>query len=426
MGFLKFSGRRGRFRLSRFCVVGVLVFGLFYMTFRYASSRVQKTHPLLLLASGSCGSKRRYPHRLVDDLPLNQFDLCCPNPVPLPLAYSTTQSAPNFSAILSKHPDVCQGSWIPRGCIPQQKIAVLVPYRDRGLHLRLLLFRLHDVLAHQRVAYSIYVIEQAGDTPFNRGLLLNIGMRESLLRDPTISCFIFHDVDLLPEDSNNLYLCDGNLRHMASGIDEARFHSPFENYAGGVTALSRTNAILINGFPNRYWGWGNEDDELSARAFMHNLMLTRCPEYIGRYKAVRHLKAARGSGHYGTFLAYRGFTNDGLNYLGNDSYKILYDSSAIHESVRFQNESTLTNFLSFPVGQCALGTIAHHLNLSNEQQLRSAGLSGIDAVQLEQATRYVLYTHITVDVSALHKTTIKPLHETRESVWWFLNFYGWL
>ena len=40
---------------------------------------------------------------------------------------------------------------------------------------------------------------QGGEAPFNRATLLNIGFLESS-RDGDYTCFIFHDVDLIPED----------------------------------------------------------------------------------------------------------------------------------------------------------------------------------------------------------------------------------
>lgn len=45
----------------------------------------------------------------------------------------------------------------------------------------------------------------------------------------------------------------------------------YYNYAGGVIAMNPENFIRLNGFSNSYWGWGNEDDDLSARYWMHLL-----------------------------------------------------------------------------------------------------------------------------------------------------------
>jgi hypothetical protein len=41
---------------------------------------------------------------------------------------------------------------------------------------------------------------QTSDEKFNRGLLMNIGFLEALNLDAGYDCFVFHDVDLLPED----------------------------------------------------------------------------------------------------------------------------------------------------------------------------------------------------------------------------------
>lgn len=63
---------------------------------------------------------------------------------------------------------------------------------------------------------------QAGQEKFNRGRLLNIGAVEALKED-NFDCFVFHDVDLLPENDKNLYYCDDQVRHLASAIDETRY-----------------------------------------------------------------------------------------------------------------------------------------------------------------------------------------------------------
>ena len=47
-------------------------------------------------------------------------------------------------------------------------------------------------------------------------MLFNVGYSEAM-RDRDWDCFIFHDVDLLPEDDRNLYTCPERPRHMSVG-----------------------------------------------------------------------------------------------------------------------------------------------------------------------------------------------------------------
>ena len=49
-------------------------------------------------------------------------------------------------------------------------------------------------------------------------MLMNIGFKEAgKLYDN--QCYIFHDVDLLPEDDRNLYSCPNQPRHMSAAVD---------------------------------------------------------------------------------------------------------------------------------------------------------------------------------------------------------------
>ena len=48
---------------------------------------------------------------------------------------------------------------------------------------------------------------------------MNIGFLEAL-KQYDYECFIFHDVDLIPEDDRNLYTCPEQPRHMSVAIDK--------------------------------------------------------------------------------------------------------------------------------------------------------------------------------------------------------------
>lgn len=61
---------------------------------------------------------------------------------------------------------------------------------------------------------------QAGHGTFNRAKLLNVGVREAL-RDEEWDCLFLHDVDLLPENDHNLYVCDPRgPRHVAVAMNK--------------------------------------------------------------------------------------------------------------------------------------------------------------------------------------------------------------
>ena len=70
----------------------------------------------------------------------------------------------------------------------------------------------------QNLTYQIFIIEPKENLEFNRGLLLNIGYLEAL-KEMNFDCFVFHDVDMLPENPKNIYVCDKqNPTQMAISI----------------------------------------------------------------------------------------------------------------------------------------------------------------------------------------------------------------
>ena len=136
------------------------------------------------------------------------------------------------------------------------------------------------------------IIFQANDTYFNRGLLFNIGYDiASNLTNAFWECYIFHDVDLLPEDDRNLYTCPYQPRHMSVAINTFNYKLPYKDLFGGVSAMTTNQFIEVNGFSNRFWGWGGEDDDLRRRIKAKGLELTRYSPEIARYVMIKHQKA---------------------------------------------------------------------------------------------------------------------------------------
>ena len=152
------------------------------------------------------------------------------------------------------------GYWKPEGCSSNFKVAIIIPYRDRLPHLSLCLFYLHTIMQRQMHEYRIFVIEPTSlmRQNFNKGRVMNAGFLEALRIDKSIDCFIFHDVDLVPEDDRISYSCPFTPRHLSVAIDKFNYTLPYDYLVGGVFAIKTTHYRYINGYSNIYWGWGGE------------------------------------------------------------------------------------------------------------------------------------------------------------------------
>ncbi|XP_013412948.1 beta-1,4-N-acetylgalactosaminyltransferase bre-4-like [Lingula anatina] len=119
-------------------------------------------------------------------------------------------------------------------------------------------------------------------------MLMNIGFVESS-KLGNYSCFIFHDVDLIAENELNIYRCAEKPRHMSVLIDKYNYKALYQYIFGGVIALTKEHMHHVNGFSNVYFGWGGEDDDMSARIRDKNGPgYSSVPGEIGRYKMIKH------------------------------------------------------------------------------------------------------------------------------------------
>ncbi|XP_046639137.1 beta-1,4-galactosyltransferase 4-like [Daphnia pulicaria] len=294
----------------RILVLGVpLVAVLCYFYFFLYASNYSCIHPWFIVSDRKNNQSYSYPW--TDANCGWQITPPCPNMIPSQLVEWRNLSLETTIAILKEDEDAVQlkmtksgikvgGKYKPVECQSQHKVAVVVPVRNRTDHLTVFLRYMHPFLQRQQLNYIIIVVEQSEKSPFNRGMLMNIGFKEAQLLQENFQCFIFHDVDLLPEYDGNPYTCpeDGKPRQMAFSVDSWNYKPTSANHFGGVTALSTNDFQSVNGFSNSFWGWGGEDDQLYQRVKSQNLNVTRAFDeqpsliHLARYKTLSHKKAS--------------------------------------------------------------------------------------------------------------------------------------
>lgn len=152
------------------------------------------------------------------------------------------------------------------------KLGIIVPYRNRPEQLDAFKSRIINYLHDKNIDYEIIIVSQDNGKLFNRGMLLNIGFKIS----QKLRCdyVVFHDVDMLPVDVDYSY-SDIPL-HLATKFikkDGTLEKLSFDEYFGGVTLFPSELFKKINGYSNKYWGWGFEDDDLLLRCKYNNIPL---------------------------------------------------------------------------------------------------------------------------------------------------------
>jgi hypothetical protein len=163
---------------------------------------------------------------------------------------------------------------VPKKNLPiirrSKKIAIIVPFRGEDRKEQLNRFIEYMGSFMNGIDHKIFIIEQSDDgRKFNRGKLLNIGFIYA--KEQGYNQFIFHDVDLLPSEELKPYY--SQLSDSPIHIAKVWKRYSYKNYFGGVVSFSAKTFMKINGFPNNFWGWGGEDDELYKRIEEANISI---------------------------------------------------------------------------------------------------------------------------------------------------------
>ncbi|EOB08896.1 Beta-1,4-galactosyltransferase 2, partial [Anas platyrhynchos] len=317
--------------LLHFVIIMILYFDVYaqHLDFfsRFNARNASRTHPFsnssrpnsTAPSYGPAGAEPPSPsakpstNRSVTEKPLQPCQETPPGLVGrLLIEFSSPMS---MERVQRENPDVRQGGkYTPPDCLPRQKVAILIPFRHREHHLKYWLHYLHPILRRQKASLSSVATRPApqyGEDTFNRAKLLNVGFLEALKDDEEYDCFIFSDVDLIPMDDRNLAGARpcfwGTLwgwpHSLISLLSPCRL--PYAGYFGGVSGLSKSQFLKINGFPNEYWGWGGEDDDIFNRISLNGMKVSRPDIRIGRYRMIKHERDKHNEPNPQSSLQYR-------------------------------------------------------------------------------------------------------------------------
>jgi hypothetical protein len=162
-------------------------------------------------------------------------------------------------------------------------LGIVVPYRNREEHLKEFLPHMHAFLDAAGIDHTIIIAEQADKLPFNRGAMINLG---AVAGWTECDHFCFHDVDLLPVQADYRAFSQPMRLIMQNLVGDAKTHTHFSHYFGGVTSISKAQMEAINGFSNCYWGWGLEDDNFLFRGLIAGLH--PCKDESGTFRELPH------------------------------------------------------------------------------------------------------------------------------------------
>eukprot|EP00127_Corallochytrium_limacisporum_P007448 Clim_evm51s251 gene=Clim_evmTU51s251 len=141
-------------------------------------------------------------------------------------------------------------------------LCIIVPFRKAQKELDQFLPYMSEWMMNKaKVPHTFLVVNQVDKYRFNRGSVLNAGVKHA----DKLGCdyVLLNDVDTLPKDPLLDFSYPGETVHMTPAQLYTRM--TYVRYFGGVHLMSVKDFEAVNGFSNFFWGWGGEDDEFRNR-----------------------------------------------------------------------------------------------------------------------------------------------------------------
>jgi len=210
-----------------------------------------------------------------------------------------------------------------------ENLVIIIPFRDlkedllsqgagREQNLRDWLYYMNAFLKLGPV--HICVIEQSKKGAFNKGFLFNVGYN---ICGKNSKYMVFHDVDQVPEIAENDYSFMEDPVHMIGATSQWDYKPTGYGTCGGALMITPQKYKKINGYSNKFAGWGLEDENMCIRLGKHFGKTKKLSAKIGRYRALSHSRV-KGLDENSQFRENAKNKNDVTSGLTDLSYKVLH------------------------------------------------------------------------------------------------------
>lgn len=225
-----------------------------------------------------------------------------------------------------------------------KKIGIITIFRDDDKHTRLHQKRLFTYWMNKLLTgicnFDIIIVEQAEGDLFNLGKLKNIGYDYLKKQNYNYDNLIFTDIDVIPDSELLEYYFKetDSLNSLANYGTRYETNDKNAKFTGALISCKSDFFELMNGYPNNFWGWGDEDVNILLRLSELTKILYAnkkgkiidLEENNNKKKTVEEkLKELnenklRENSIYEKNADYKNYKNNGLSNL---NYEILYNNS---------------------------------------------------------------------------------------------------